>query len=125
MGGTQATSSDGGGQIATLADAVERDDDRDCPHDCHGNLTVAEDGQTVVCWLCRCTPDGVYIEPPRRRHDDGRRANNRVTYRISGRVRLAGGFEPPYSERDERRPDGVTADYTFDLTTHKAGAQGD
>jgi len=31
---------------------------------------------------------------------------------------LAGGFEEPYDEDDDRRPSGVTSDYTFDLTTY-------
>lgn len=37
-------------------------DSRDCPHDCHGSLSVDDEGR-VLCETCRCTPDGVYLPP--------------------------------------------------------------
>ena len=68
---------------------------------------------------------------PRGRHVSGaephpsRRTNgnNRDSYgHTSGecsltRVRMPGGFERVYDEDDDHRPDGVTDEYTFDLST--------
>jgi len=57
--------SDGGSRHKQLADGIRTDlpeDTRDCPHECHGHLTVDEDDR-VICTLCRCDPDGVYYPP--------------------------------------------------------------
>jgi len=68
MAGTRPTADnadDGSQSVTSLADAIEADTDEDkraCRQpSCHGSLTV-EDGR-VVCSLCRCTPDGVYLPP--------------------------------------------------------------
>jgi hypothetical protein len=118
--------------VTSLAEQLRGDGDgysRDCPHSCPGSLTVTDD-DTVYCEECRTTPDGVYLPPPKHgktigfsgREGWGKDRQNHLPdgdkYPHSGNVRMAGGFEPVYDEEDERRPDGVTNEYTFDLTTY-------
>jgi len=65
MAGTQATTTENGNTYTELAEGLRTDepqDSRDCPHDCHGELTV-DDDDTVYCETCRCTPDGVFLPP--------------------------------------------------------------
>lgn len=96
----------------------EDQDTRDCPHNCHGSLSVVEDGDTerVLCQSCRCTPEGVYYDPddsttpeigfqafaPNRDNWDRglewRRSGEREKYRNSGNVKMVGAFEGPYPD---------------------------
>jgi hypothetical protein len=137
MSATQnGTASEATVELTTLADCIEHVDGpvdtRDCPHDCHGNLSLTDD-EEVICETCRCTPDGEYISPeertwvsqPRgwlfsRPNPKGERLQNhppdeRERYRGSNLVRLYGGRTCLYDADDEERPDGVTEEYTFDL----------
>lgn len=143
------TSEDSDAELTPLAKGLKIDheeDSRSCPHECHGELELTEDG-TVLCQLCRCTPDGVYYPPDGEWDDDDSqcvqyrwfhptieareggfpdenphplRGGNRSVehYSHSGAVILVGGFEIVYNENDEIRPNGVTEEYTFDLTTY-------
>jgi len=69
MAGTRATESEAHEQVRSLAGAIQhvdtKYDSRDCPHECHGTLTVIEESgdNIVICESCRCTPDGVYYPP--------------------------------------------------------------
>lgn len=66
MAGTKSTTSENKSGLTGLAHAIvnvdEPRDSRDCPHECHGELTVDEEDR-VLCETCRCTPDGVYLPP--------------------------------------------------------------
>lgn len=169
MAGTRPTADnadDGAQSVTSLADAIKADTDEDkraCRQpSCHGSLTV-EDGR-VVCSLCRCTPDGVYLPldgdgsegtvgnagSAQRASDNGYETADEITrsawrdnvlsgadpkgpqveitatdgwqdggdtYPRSQVMRLAGGYERVYDADDDRRPDGVTDEYTFDLST--------
>lgn len=128
---------------------ADRDvDKRECRRDdCDGRLMVEDD--RVVCSVCRTTPDGIYV-PPKSHDKDREvyydiDSNGQTDYRTwsypssysypypsegenhhlqrydnSNRVRLPGGCEAVYDENDDRRPNGVTEEYTFDLTTLKS-----
>ena len=108
-------------------------DSRDCPHECHGELSVSDDGR-VLCQSCRCTPSGVYIPPSEGDSVDtiesapsslsthffypkGPPVPTRVErdrYSHSKKVILLGGFEAVY---DETHSAGEGDSYTFDLST--------
>jgi len=107
-------------------------DSRDCPHDCGGTLTVEDD--TVICSTCRCTPDGVYIDPPERTwvkqsrgwlfsrpNPKGERLetwppDERERYRGSNETRMVGAYSTSlFDADDDERPDSVTDEYTFEL----------
>jgi len=105
----------------TLLKGLKNDEDqdtRDCPHNCHGSLTVVEREaeEMVLCQSCRCTPDGVYYDPddsttpevgfqafaPNRDNWDRglewRRSGERERYRNSDNVMMVGAFEGPYPD---------------------------
>jgi len=137
MGGTQATTTDGGTTHTELAEAMRSDepqDSRDCPHECHDSLSVKDD-DTVLCESCRCTPDGVYLPPSREDDaDDGNPVKSacsqyifhvcdggsfptfyphpwakedRERYRHSHRVRLVGGFTEAWPHERTSREDSL------------------
>ncbi len=145
MSATKSTTSDNGERVTTLAAGLKNDepqDSRGCPHDCHGNLTLTEKDR-VVCDGCRCTPDGVYIplddahkydgvgfsaykplgsdpentDPNGWKHCLAPEYVNHDDYDNSQNVRLAGGYEAVYDQDDERRPNGVSDEYTFNLAS--------
>jgi len=139
MGGTKSTTSEGDSGLSTLARGLKNDEDKDrrsCPHDgCHGTLELT-DSDRVVCNGCRCTPDGVYLPLPPSKHyvtphsqqyepiqlrtkDVWERSLNveHGYYINSKKPRMAGGYEEVYNKNSEIRPDTVTNEYTFDLTT--------
>jgi hypothetical protein len=134
----------------SLVEGLKTDRERDTrscrQDDCHGELTLTDD-ERVICQLCRCTPDGVYL-PPDDEGGEGRVDGMCVQYKFfhpsggsgcgfstsdpkgsrgengsperydnSGNVRLPGGVEAVYDEDDKVRPRGVTDEYTFDLST--------
>lgn len=103
------------------------------------------DDRVVRCGSCYCTPDGVFLPPTTTtystsdrddrvthgRHNDDSASQSRhpkgsskevghadhvENYYNSKRVILAGGYEPPYDEDDDERPDSVPEEYSFDLT---------
>jgi len=141
MGGTKSTTAEGDSGLSTLARGLKNDEDKDrrsCPHDgCHGTLELT-DSDRVVCNGCRCTPDGVYLPLPPSKHyvtyvssrrdpkglwgestdPDGWTRTVHVDhdeYDVSQNIRLAGGYEIVYDADDQRRPDGVSEEYTFNL----------
>lgn len=110
--------------IRTLADAIKHidkdQDTRDCPHECHGVLTVTDDN-VVLCQSCRCTPDGVYYPPEQNDSSTNsgrvksnhnpwgqRREHGNVDrYRHSNKVRLAGGYTEAYPQELTTRDDSL------------------
>lgn len=123
---TAATSQTNGAEseagVTSLAERLRADgpeDHRPCPHDCPGSLSLAEDGELVVCQVCRVSPDGVYHPPPertseigsRRREGWGREGENgsveRDRYRYSNTVRLAGGYVEAYPHEWTTRSDSI------------------
>lgn len=135
------TSDNGASGRTPLVEGLKRDrpeDSRDCPHECHGSLTLTEN-ERVICQSCRCTPDGVFSEPSESTPDQPRglvssARNPYPSHTENGdaerewyshsfrecsltRVRMPGGFENVYDENDENRPDGVDDEYTWDLST--------
>jgi len=125
---SQHTNQSGPTPLAERLRADRPEDSRDCHReDCEGTLSLVEHSEwgveLVLCQLCRTTPSGQYIPPiePSSSSCDGREGWGKCPtdhYPHSGNLRLAGGFEEPYDEDDDRRPSGVTSDYTFDLTTY-------
>jgi hypothetical protein len=134
MAGTQATTTDDGTTYTELAEAMRSDepqDSRECPHECHGSLSVKDD-DTVLCESCRCTPDGVYL-PPDTERGDGTPVKSacsqytffccegsfpmfyphpwanedRERYRHSGAVRLVGGFTEAWPHERTSREDSL------------------
>ena len=130
MAGTRPESDDGE-MVTSLVEGLRADrmtDTRPCPHDtCDGDLRLFEIGgeETPLCSTCFCTPDGTFYPPPMRvdrvdPHAPLRswvRGEDRDEYEQTGRTRLAGGYEDVYNANEENRPDGVSTDYTFDLST--------
>jgi len=119
VAGTRATTASDSDKIASLVTGLRIDTERDrrsCRQpSCHGHLTLfGEDDDRVICPFCCVTPDDVFLTPPRRDDDED---TDRERYDHSGRVVLPGGWEQVYDQNDERRPDSVTDEYTFDLTT--------
>jgi len=126
MAGTQATTTEDGTTYTELAEAMRSDepqDSRDCPHKCHGSLSVKDD-DTVLCESCRCTPDGVYLPPDfddslyessqsasaARTHEDGaddgkpvKSACSQYEYFISSATRLPTFYPHPWADRDRER----------------------
>ena len=109
--------------VTSLADAIRSDqpeDTRSCPHEsCEGSLSVQDD-DTVYCTSCHCTPAGVFCPPdpyPSRGPNTRVESWSHGSYNNSGLPRLAGGYEPVYDEDEDRRPNGVGTEYTFDLST--------
>lgn len=117
----------------TLYERLDEDDeDRPpCPN-CHEGVLLPRD-EAVVCSACHCTRDGTYVPPKVSEHRTSFsgsqthligptdrsvdvEGNDREKY-SNGTVRLYGGFEAVYDEDGAVRPDGVTAEYTFDLST--------
>ena len=114
-------------------------DDRNCPHECHGTLSVTDDDR-VICETCRCTPAGVYIPPPERssrtkpryvqsgwfdprgvRGDNGvaqsfnhDEYNGPDTSTTLTRVRMAGGYQRVY---DETHSAGAGDSYEWDISS--------
>jgi len=123
MSGTRPESDNELAGVTSLADAIRTDkpeDTRSCRQDtCEGSLSVRND-DTVYCTSCYCTPAGVFV-PPNPHPSDGENALlgswGHDTYNNSESVRLAGGYEPVYDEDEDRRPNGVGDEYTFDLST--------
>jgi hypothetical protein len=127
----------------SLAHAIEHidtaTDDRDCPHGCHGTLSVDDDDR-VICETCRCTPAGVYIPPsedssrtdsrcsqfqwfyPRGQTGDNGDAESFDHDKYNGpdnsttltRVRMAGGYQHVY---DETHSAGAGDAYEWDISS--------
>jgi len=126
--------------IETLADRLEHvDGPTDTRHcSCGGVLTLTESGNPI-CQQCRCTPAGVYLPPPQKEwlidakeylydargqwssasDPKGKRVQTTrpERYDNSNLVVLVGGREELYNADDDIRPNGVTDEYTFDLST--------
>jgi len=127
---TTTDSTDDSEQANTLLKGLKNDEDqdtRDCPHNCHGSLSVEEHDseEIVLCQSCRCTPDGVYYDPddsttpevgfqafaPNRDNWDRglewRQSGERERYRNSDNVMMVGAFERAYPEERTSREDSL------------------
>jgi len=116
--------------VDTLLKGLKNDEDQDtrkCPHNCHGELSVVEDGDTerVLCQSCRCTPEGIYYDPddsttpevgfqafaPNRDNWDRglewRRSDDRERYRNSDNVKMVGGFEEAWPQEKTSGEDSI------------------
>jgi hypothetical protein len=118
--------------LAHAIEHIDRDtDERSCPHECHGSLSV-DDGR-VLCETCRCTPDGVFLPPADESTvNEGRCSqylwfNTKVPqtnhpwhtgecerYHNSNRAKMPGGYQNVY---DETHPAGKGDEYTFDISS--------
>jgi hypothetical protein len=125
--------------LAHAIEHIDRDtDERSCPHECHGSLSVT-DGR-VLCETCRCTPDGVYLPPVNESslnegrcsqylwfYPKGSRPEDHVAeqafeheeYDGNGdttlvRVRMVGGYQDVY---DESLPAGEGDAYEWDISS--------
>jgi hypothetical protein len=116
--------SDGLTSLANAIKNIDRTvDSRQCraTEDCHGTLRLTDDDE-VVCTSCQCKPDGTFILPPAYQEQDTSpeqtvgHAVKVERYYNSDNVILPGGYEAPYDEDDDERPNSVGDEYTYDLT---------
>lgn len=66
---TKSTTSSDQSKVTTLVERIKHTpegDFRRCPHEgCDGRLKLTKDETQVVCSSCRCTPNGIYLSPPK------------------------------------------------------------